>query len=66
MQVGDGGRVAAAERGERGCLGQLAALLGVVERLAELRRVALAVAQQEPLPQPQLSDPSVTARADSA
>ena len=42
-QVGDRGRVAAAERREHRRVGQLAALLGVVQRLAELRRVALAV-----------------------
>src|SRR5204863_5592620 len=42
-QLGHGGRVAAAERGERRGLGQLAALLGVVERLAEHRRVTLSV-----------------------
>ena len=42
VQVGDRGRVAAAERGERGRLGQLTALLRVVERLAE--EVALAAA----------------------
>ena len=55
VQVGDRGRVAAAERGERRRLGQLAALLGVVERLAELRRVALVARSSEPLPQPQPS-----------
>ena len=44
VQVGDHDRVAAAERGERRGLRQLAALLGVVERLTELGRVALAVA----------------------
>ena len=34
-ELGDGGRVAAAERRERGRVRQLAALLGGVERLAE-------------------------------
>ena len=39
-QVRDCGGIAAAERGERRGLGQLAALLGVVERFAELPRFA--------------------------
>ena len=43
VQLGDRGRVAAAERRQHRRIGELAALLGVVERLAELRRVALAV-----------------------
>ena len=44
VQLGDRGRVAAAERREHGRVRQLAALLGVVERLAEVAASALAVA----------------------
>ena len=65
VQVGDRGRVAAAERCERRRLRQLAALLGVVQRLPEVARVGLSP-QQEPPPQPGFAVPSVTARADSA
>ena len=65
-QVGDSGRVAATERGERRGLGELAALLGVVERLAELRRVALAVGAARAAAATAAVLPSVTARADSA
>ena len=67
VQLGDGGRVAAAERGEHRRVRELAALLGVVERLAEAlasRSLSLSSAQHEPLPQP--PEPSATARADSA
>ncbi len=44
VQIGNRDRVATAERGEHRCLGQLAALLGVVEQLAEgrIRRVVRA------------------------
>ncbi len=65
LQVGDRDRVAAAERGERRRLGQLAALLGVVQRLAELGRVALAVRNTSRC-RSRSSILRVTARADSA
>ena len=42
-QLRDRGRVAAAERCQHGGVGQLVALLGVIQRLAEIRRVILPV-----------------------
>ncbi len=66
VQIGDRDRVAAAERREHRRVRELAALLGVIEHLSELRRRRVSPSeQQDPLPQPQ-PDPSVTARADSA
>ena len=66
-QLRDGGRVAATERCEHRGLGELAALVGGVQRLAEVRRLGVATsAQHDPLPHPHPSVRSTTARADSA
>ena len=64
-ELGDRGRVAAAEAGERCRLGELAPLLGGVERLAERRSLSPSV-QHEPLPQQPEFVSLVTARAAAA
>ena len=65
VQVGDRGRVAAAERGEGCGLRQLPALLGVVESFTEQGRLGLALATAAAAAAAAFG-PSITARADSA
>ena len=64
-QLGDRRGVPATQRGEDGGVGELVALLRLVERFSERDASDWPSAQHEPLPQLPVA-PSVTARADSA